>query len=187
MAALSNPKHELFAQALAKGRPASTAYVEAGYAFNEGNASRLNGNEKVQARVAELMAAGARRAEITVERTLRELAKIGFSDLTQVLSWGSREVAAGDPDDENCDPTELAMAPFVVPVNSSDLPEEVRGAVAEVSLGRTGFRIKMHDKAAALTQIGRHLGMFEDKLKIGLDEDAAEALQAARKRVEGGA
>lgn len=66
MAVLSNPKHERFAQLLAKGMTSSEAYVEAGYSYNEGNASRLKGNEKVEARVAEILCRAATRTEITV-------------------------------------------------------------------------------------------------------------------------
>lgn len=56
MPVLDNPRHEAFAQALAKGNSASEAYALAGYRRNEGNAGRLNRNEQVQRRVAELQA-----------------------------------------------------------------------------------------------------------------------------------
>jgi hypothetical protein len=42
--------------------------------------SRLLGNVRVQARIAEIMRAGAERAEVTVEQVVRELKLIGFSD-----------------------------------------------------------------------------------------------------------
>ena len=73
MPKLENHKHELFAQALAKGEPSAAAYVQAGYSFNEGNASRLKSNEKVIARVAELQERGAKRAEVTIASLVEEL------------------------------------------------------------------------------------------------------------------
>lgn len=73
MGALKNARHELFAQGLAKGRPASQAYVEAGYSFSEPNASRLTRNEKVQARVAEIKGKAAARVVVTVESLAHEL------------------------------------------------------------------------------------------------------------------
>lgn len=76
MAALGNPKHERFAQALAKGKSQADAYAEAGYAPSEPNASRLTRNDKVRARVAELQDRGAQRAEITLESLLREAGEI---------------------------------------------------------------------------------------------------------------
>lgn len=79
MGVLANQRHELFAQALAKGLPASVAYVEAGYAENDSNSARLNGNEQVQLRVMELKQRAAARTEITVagitERLLNIAAK----------------------------------------------------------------------------------------------------------------
>lgn len=66
MPALENPKHERFAQELAKGNTATEAYVLAGYAANDGNAIRLKGNDRVAARVAEIQERAATRAEVTV-------------------------------------------------------------------------------------------------------------------------
>lgn len=76
MARLENARHELFAQELAKGEPASTAYVTAGYEANDGNAIRLKGNERVEARVAEILGRAAARAEITVASLSERLLKI---------------------------------------------------------------------------------------------------------------
>ena len=73
MAAINNRRHEIFAQELAKGKSASAAYREAGYKHNEGNCIRLKGNERVQARVAELIERAAIKTEVTVESLTKEL------------------------------------------------------------------------------------------------------------------
>jgi hypothetical protein len=70
---LRNPRHEMFVKGLLEGLPASRAFVEAGYAANDGNAIRLKGNERVQARLAELQREAARSAKITVETICAEL------------------------------------------------------------------------------------------------------------------
>jgi phage terminase small subunit len=54
MGMLANSRHEAFAHAIARGQTADAAYVEAGYAANRGNASRLSSNESVVRRVGEL-------------------------------------------------------------------------------------------------------------------------------------
>lgn len=54
MSNLRNSKHELVAQALAKGLSADKAYAEAGYRPHRGNAARLSANESIKARVTEL-------------------------------------------------------------------------------------------------------------------------------------
>jgi type III secretion system FlhB-like substrate exporter len=73
MAALANPKHEAFAQDIAKGKTQAEAYEAAGYAPSEQHASRLARNGKVKARVAELLEKVAKRTEVTVESILRDL------------------------------------------------------------------------------------------------------------------
>lgn len=76
MPALTNPRHERFAQGLAKGKTQAEAYADAGYKPSEPNASRLTSNEKVQARLAELQERAAVRTEITVAGITDRLLKI---------------------------------------------------------------------------------------------------------------
>jgi hypothetical protein len=54
MPALKNPRHEAFAQALARGLSASAAYVEAGYKANRHNAAALAREQHIRTRVTEL-------------------------------------------------------------------------------------------------------------------------------------
>jgi hypothetical protein len=54
MPALKNQRHECFAQALAAGKSASSAYEEAGYVPNRGNASTLKAKQNIIDRVTEL-------------------------------------------------------------------------------------------------------------------------------------
>lgn len=76
MPALKNAKWERFAQELAKGRGQAEAYVAAGYAPSEPNASRLTSNDKVAARVSELLERAAIRAEISLASITDRLLKI---------------------------------------------------------------------------------------------------------------
>ena len=54
MPTLKNPRHEAFAQALARGMPAATTYVDAGYKPNRGNACALKQAQNVSARINEI-------------------------------------------------------------------------------------------------------------------------------------
>jgi phage terminase small subunit len=72
MPVLNNPRHERFAQELAKGKSQAEAYEAAGYSQNRGNATRLKANESVVKRVAELQARTAERAIVTAESLLKE-------------------------------------------------------------------------------------------------------------------
>lgn len=73
MPPLQNPRHEAFAQALAKGKTRAEAYVEVGYKPSEPHASRLASNGKVVARVTELLGRAAERALVTIESIARQL------------------------------------------------------------------------------------------------------------------
>lgn len=79
MPALQNPKHERFAQELAKGKSQVEAYAAAGYKPDDGAASRLSGNVRIAARVQEIAQRGAKRAEVTIESLIQEAADIQAS------------------------------------------------------------------------------------------------------------
>lgn len=70
---LKNQKHELFCQALLKGETAHAAYETAGYAPDDGNATRLRKNPRVQDRLRELQSEVAAESKVTVESLLSEL------------------------------------------------------------------------------------------------------------------
>jgi hypothetical protein len=83
MPALKNPRHEAFAQALARGMSATAAHEEAGYKANTGNASTLKADQSISQRVAELQdqqaalhqhatAAAAANAQVTIESLIAE-------------------------------------------------------------------------------------------------------------------
>jgi hypothetical protein len=76
MAALKNPRHEHFAQELAKGATQVEAYGLAGYNPHDGAAARLCGNVRIQARVAELKERAAVRAEISIASATEALLRI---------------------------------------------------------------------------------------------------------------
>jgi uncharacterized protein (DUF885 family) len=83
MPTLPNPKHEAFAQALARGSSASAAYLEAGYKDNRHNAATLARKQHILARVGELQeeqlaihqqatAQAAAKAQVTIESLITE-------------------------------------------------------------------------------------------------------------------
>lgn len=76
MPVLANPKHERFAQELAKGETQDAAYVSAGYKSDRGAASRLSANVNIQARVAELLERAAAKTEISVASVTEALLRI---------------------------------------------------------------------------------------------------------------
>ena len=178
MPVLENPRHERFAQELAKGISAEAAYAASGYKRDRGAASRLSSKVNIQARVAELLERGAARAEVTVEKIVAELAKIGFANMADYM----RPNAAGDPY-----------------LDFSRLTREQAAALQEVTVeafteGRgedkrdvRRVKFKLYDKRAALVDMGRHLSMFPTKVEMsGKDGGPIETrelspLEAARR------
>ncbi|RVG81336.1 terminase small subunit [Sinorhizobium meliloti] len=150
MPVLKNARHEKFAQELAKGKTADEAYQLAGFKPNRGNAARLNANESIQARVAEIQGKGALKAEATVERVLKELSRIGFSDLRRVFDANGRLLRPEEWDDD----TAAAVASVeVVTRNIGD------GEVEHV------HKIKVWDKNSALEKLAKYLGMFIERVE----------------------
>ena len=148
MPALKNSRHEAFAQGLAKGMAASDAYVAAGYKESRSAASRLSANVNIEARVAEIVNAGAERAEIDVARVLKELGRIGFSDLRKAFDESGRLLSPEEwPDD-------MAAAISSVEVVTRSIGD---GEVEYV------HKVKVWDKNSALEKIAKHLGMFIER------------------------
>lgn len=152
MPILKKPKHEKFAQNLAKLQSQDAAYAAAGFKPNASHASRLARNGSVAARVAELVAAGAKKAEVEVADVLRELAKIGFANMMDY----ARVSETGEPFIDLSEMTRdqgAAVQQFVV--------EDFKDGRGEDARDVRKVTFKLYDKRAALVDIGNHLGMFK--------------------------
>lgn len=149
------PKQGAFVREYLIDLNATQAAIRAGYsaktAYSMGEENLRK--PEIAAAVAEAQAARAKRTEITADRVLKELARIGFADVRKLFG-----------DDGLQSPTEM--------------DDETAAAVqsVEVVVRRTPgdeknvehiHKIKLNDKLGALTQIGRHLGMFTDKIEHG--------------------
>lgn len=88
MPILPNPRHEAFAQALAKGKTADDAYALAGYRPHRGNASTLRTNQSILDRLAELQERGAKKVDVTLESLALEL------DEARDLAKGEKQSSA---------------------------------------------------------------------------------------------
>jgi phage terminase small subunit len=179
-----SPKHEAFVQAYVSREMNGTKAYRAVYPGIKSDdvagaaAARLLGNVRVQARIAEIMRAGAERAEVTVEQVVRELKAIGFSDIRKVVSWRN-ELVTRTAKGKDGEPV-MVLMPRVTIIDADKMSDEAAAAVAEVSRTANGvLRVKLHDKHAALVSIGRYLGMFDDKVKVdavyGISEEPMTA------------
>lgn len=165
MPILSNHKHELFAQALAKGSDQQQAYKEAGYRGDRTAASRLAADQTVKDRVAELLAGSADKAEVTQAMVIRELARIGFSDIRKAVKWNGQLIREEDnPEGGDVLVIKETRNNLVLLVDSDDIDDDTAAAISEISQNATGgVKVKFHDKRAALVDLGKHLGLFKEE------------------------
>ena len=189
-----SPKHEAFVQAYVTNGMNGTRAYRLGYPGCKSDeaaraaAARLLANVSVSVRIAEIMRAGAERAEVTVEQVVRELKLIGFSDIRKVVSWRNELVTRTEKGED--DEPVMVLMPRVTIVDADKISDEAAAAVAEVSQTVNGaLRVKLHDKHAALVSIGRYLGMFDDKVKVdavyGISEEPMSAEEWKKQFVKG--
>lgn len=122
-----------------------------------------------------------KRTEITQDRVLTELAKIGFSDIRKVVRWGETMVRMVDP--EEGEGEDLVPYHGLALIDSAEVDDDTAAAIAEVSQGREGLKVKFHDKKGALVEIARHLGMFTAKGHAELDLEL-KRIEIAKKQAE---
>ena len=84
----------------------------------------------------------AERAEVSLERVLRELAAIAFSNITKAVTW-------------SCEEGEDGQRVKILLVPRDKLDEGTAAAISAVSQSSTGtVRIRMHNKLQALVALG---------------------------------
>lgn len=155
MPVLPNQKHERFAQALALGKSADEAYVSAGYKANRGNAATLKANQSILDRVSELTSKGAERAEIDVARVLKELVRLGTSDIRNAFTPDGRLMHPQAWSDD------FAASVASIEVTTRTLGKDDNGNTEVEHV----HKIKVWDKNSALEKIAKHLGMFIDRVE----------------------
>jgi hypothetical protein len=89
---------------------------------------------EVAARVAEIVRVGAERAEVTAEEVIRELKKLGFSCIGNVVDWHNETVETESEDGKG---TKTVLVPRVTIIAKADLEMErdVRGMARETQFG----------------------------------------------------
>lgn len=61
---------------------------------------------------------------------------------------------------------------FVIIKDTAGLSEQQIKAIAGIKEGKFGIELKLNDKEKALELLGRHLGMFKDRVEVsGLEEE----------------
>jgi hypothetical protein len=105
----------------------------------------------------------AARLGITVEKVLREYARIAFADLRHIAWWDAEGLHVKE-----------------------HLSKADAAPISEIGTGASGkgpVRVKLYDKKAALDAIARHLGMFTPTQRAQEDDDWATEVEEAREEL----
>ena len=131
---------------------ATQAAIRAGY--KPDNAQQM-GSENlskpvISSAIAKAMAERSKRTGINQDRVIRELARIGFAKITDIVDPETAKIR------ENASEDDLACIQAI-----KIKPNEVG----------TEREVKLYDKKSALVDLGKHLGMFKDRMDLSADMD----------------
>lgn len=153
-------------------------------------ATRLLKNVNVAAYIEKRMKDREKRTEITQDMVLKELAAIGFAKASDYAKVIEKQAVYTTKDgtriplcDEKGSPVMINDVKLTL---TDELSEEQVRAIAEIKQGKYGIEVVQNDKVKALELIGRHLGMFKDKLEVSGLETEKSKLDDLIKQMRGG-
>lgn len=146
---------------------ATKAAIAAGYSQKTAYAigSKLLKNVEIVTAIeegrAEAHAKTAAKLEVSSERVIAELAKIGFADMRRAIKWSMKDHVTGSGKSRR-----VERRPEMEFVDSDALDDDTAGAISEVSMTAHGMKLKFYDKRAALVDLGKVTGVFADGVDV---------------------
>jgi len=165
-----NPKQSRFCQEYIIDLNATQAAIRAGYSPKtaQEQSSRLLSKDIIQTEIQKAMCERGKRTEITQDRVIAELAKLGFHNMMDYISIETDGYAY---------------------VDLSSLTREQAAAITEITVDEyvegkgedarevKKVKIKLTDKKGPLELLGKHLGMFGDKVDVTVTINSWDALE----------
>jgi phage terminase small subunit len=138
---------------------ATQAAIRAGYKRQTAHGSGFENLKKpeIAAALQEAMDQRARSTEITVDRVLREIAALGYSDVTHYVVDDATNT--------------LTLAPYA-PRNAMRAVSSVRRKIRTIPqkdgppIIEQELEFRLWDKNTALTNLGKHLRLFLDRIEL---------------------
>lgn len=164
------PKQQRFVAEYLIDLNATQAAIRAGYSQRTARsvASENLTKPDISQEIARQQAQRSDRVEVTQDWVVRELQRIAASDPRKLYDKHGQLKPITELDDDSA--ASLAGVEIEsMATEEGETPIRVR-------------KVKRWEKTKALELLGRHLGMWNDKLQIGLDDDLAARLSAARGR-----
>jgi len=133
---------------------ATQAAIRAGYSAKNADkiGSELLGKTRVAEAISEKMADRSKRTGVNQDRVVLELAKIAFVNAADVIDPESATIKEGATSDDTAAIQSVKVK--VIPGKKGEGVER---------------EIRLNDKLKALELLGKHLGMWNDKLDVNLN------------------
>ena len=145
-------KHQRFIEEYLIDLNATQAAIRAGYSVKTANeqGSQLLAKLSIQQAIAEKMAERSKRTGVNQDRVVLELAKIAFVKMTDVVDSNGRIRAGATEDDLSC----------IESIKYKESDNEYGGSIER--------EVKIASKLKALELLGKHLGMWNDKVDLNI-------------------
>lgn len=129
------------------------------------SASALLRNPKVKSYIESRMLDRIERTEVTQDEVVMELANIIRANVTDVVNVRDGRIIIKD---------------------TEDLPKELTKTIKAIRPVRGGIEVEFYDKVKSLELLGRHLGMFDDRLTVEATQEdkVAEMLEGIANAVD---
>ncbi len=162
-------KQEVFCEEYLIDLNATQAAIRAGY--SENNAGKIGHQllekTRIKKEIQRLKKARSKRTQITADRVLKELARLGYSKITDYLEVVEKNVTVG----RKKDGTPITERKKVVEIKeTSEMDPDKVPAISEIKETKHGISLKLHDKIKALHDMGKHLDMFTENIDITMNE-----------------
>lgn len=152
---------------------ATQAAIRAGYspktAYRTG-ADNLR-KPQIQEEIQKSMKEREKRTEITQDFVLKELFAIANANGSDFAKVAEEPIIVNGSYVVDPDTGEIKMREVVKIIPTDKLPEEKQKAISGIKETRNGIEINTCDKVRALELLGKHLGMFKDKVELSGDAD----------------
>lgn len=158
-----NDKQRMFVEEYMIDFNGKQAAIRAGYSPKcaEVTASKLLSKAKVHAYKEVLMAEASRRTGVSVDRVIRELARLAFINPTKAVNFDTVELQRDAKEDDLAAVASIRVKRIVTDDNEIEERE-----------------IKFFDKQKSLDSLGKYLGMFTEKVKIDANVTTTDKLAA---------
>jgi phage terminase small subunit len=150
------------------------------------NGNRLLRNAKVAEYINHRMEERSKRTEITQDFVLKELYEIAKAKGTDFAKVVDEPIISNGAYVMDPDTGKIKTYKSVEVFPTDKIPEDKQKAIAGIRETKYGIDVSTYDKVKALELLGRHLGMFKDKVELTNLNDEKGKLDGIIAQLRGG-